>query len=305
MTDYSAAKQILKRQNISFEENYPLAKHSSFRIGGEAALAVFPKTDTELEEAIIILKENGARAEIIGNASNILFTDGVVDRAFVFTTGISGYFFEDNYLVCKCGASFTAMAKKAADMGLSGLEFAYGIPGTVGGAVFMNAGAYGSCVSEVLVSSRVFDADSGKIRELSLEEHKFDYRKSVFMDMPSLVSLEATFGLKEGNTEEIFEKMNGFISSRKEKQPLEYPNAGSYFKRPVRYFAGKLIEDCGLKGFRIGDAAVSEKHAGFVINLGHATANDVLALEDEIKNRVYKTYGVLLEREVRVIGKDD
>ena len=123
--------------------------------------------------------------------------------------------------------------------------------------------------------------------------------------MPSLVSLEATFGLKEGNTEEIFEKMNGFISSRKEKQPLEYPNAGSYFKRPARYFAGKLIEDCGLKGFRIGDAAVSEKHAGFVINLGHATANDVLALEDEIKNRVYKTYGVLLEREVRVIGKDD
>lgn len=304
MTEYGIVKSILKTQGIRFEENYSLSKHSSFRIGGCAALAIFPQNETEFIGAVVALKENRIKTEMIGNASNILFADGLIDRAFIFTSGLSEYYFKDNFLFCQCGASFTAMSKKAADRGLSGMEFAYGIPGSVGGAVFMNAGAYGSCVSEILVSSTVFDMESTQIRELTLEEHKFDYRKSCFMDSANLVCLGAKFELKQGNKADIIVKMNEFINSRKEKQPLEYPNAGSYFKRPEGHFAGKLIEDCGLKGFRIGDAAVSQKHAGFIVNLGNATAGEVLALEDEIKSKVLKTYGVLLEREVRVITND-
>ena len=304
MTGYDIVKSILRSQNIRFEENYSLTKHSSFRIGGCAALAIFPENDAELIEASVALKENKIKAEIIGNGSNILFADGLIDRAFIFTSGLSEYHFKDNFLFCQCGASFTAMAKKAADGGLSGLEFAYGIPGSVGGAVFMNAGAYGSCVAEILVSSTVLDLESAEVKEMSLEEHKFDYRKSSLMDSERIVCLGAKFKLEAGDKSEILVKMNEFMSSRKEKQPLEFPNAGSYFKRPEGYFAGKLIEDCGLKGFRIGGAAVSQKHAGFIVNLGGATANDVLVLEAEIKDRVFKAYGVLLEREVRVITND-
>ena len=297
-------KALLNQAGINFEENYPLAKHSSFKIGGEAELAIFPEDEQTLVDALCILKENKVRTEIIGNASNVLFGDGVLNGAFVFTSKISVYSFDGERLSASCGASLTGMAKKAADRGLSGLEFAYGIPGSIGGAVYMNAGAYGSCVSEVLLSSRVLDVNTGKIFELNLSEHNFDYRKSVFMEREGLVCLGANFGLRIGEKESIYAKMNEFMTSRKEKQPLEYANAGSYFKRPEGHFAGKLIEDCGLKGFSIGGAAVSPKHAGFIINLGGATASDVIALEGEIKRRVFECFGVTLEREVRIISND-
>ena len=297
-------KALLKQAGIGFEENYPLAKHSSFKIGGEAELALFPENEKMLVVALNLLKENKVRTEIIGNASNVLFGDGVLNGALVFTSKMTDHSFNGEILFASCGASLTAMAKKAADRGLSGLEFAYGIPGSIGGAVYMNAGAYGSCVSEVLLSSRVFDVNSGEIFELDPTGHKFGYRKSVFMEREGLVCLGASFGLCVDNKEAICGKMNEFMASRKAKQPLEYANAGSYFKRPEGYFAGKLIEDCGLKGFSIGGAAVSSKHAGFIINLGGATASDVMALEEEIKCKVFERFGVMLEREVRIISNE-
>ena len=292
----------LEKTNVRFCLDYDTSLASSFRVGGRAELAVFPKNAQELLTALSLASRDGVRSEVIGNASNILFADGALSGVFIFTSGHKEYEFSDTRLICRCGASLTAMAKKAADNGLSGLEFAYGIPGTVGGAVYMNAGAYGSSVSEVLVSSTVYDKKSGRAFQLSAEKHGFDYRKSVYMDHDDWVCLTAEFSLKRDNKENILARMNEYISSRKAKQPLEYPNAGSYFKRPEGHFAGKLIEDCGLKGFSVGDACVSEKHAGFIINKGNATAGDILALEAEIKRRVYEAYGVALEREVRYVS---
>ena len=292
----------LEKTNVRFCLDYDTSLASSFRVGGRAELAVFPQNAEELLTALSLASREGMRSEVIGNASNILFADGALSGVLIFTGGHNEYEFSDTRLICRCGASLTAMAKKAADNGLSGLEFAYGIPGTVGGAVYMNAGAYGSSVSEVLVSSTVFDKKSGRAFRLSAEEHCFDYRKSIYMDHDNWVCITAEFALKRDNKENILARMNEYISSRKAKQPLEYPNAGSYFKRPLGHFAGKLIEDCGLKGFSVGDACVSEKHAGFIINKGNATAGDILALEAEIKRRVYETYGVVLEREVRYIS---
>ena len=298
----SELKSLLEKCNIKFCEKYDLSKCSSFRIGGMAELAVFPKSRIELIEAIALMDDANVRCEIIGNASNVLFSDAGFDGAILFTGGVSDYCFDGTKLTCSCGASFTGMAKKAADMGLSGLEFAYGIPGTVGGAVYMNAGAYGSCVSDVLVSSLVYDRKTREVFKLTGEKHLFDYRRSIYMDNSSFICLGATFDLSEADSSEIYAKMDEYISSRKEKQPLEYPSAGSYFKRPEGYFAGKLIDDCRLKGFCVGGAAVSEKHAGFVINLGGATAADVLNLEEEVKKKVWETFGVELEREVRIIN---
>ena len=294
--------RYLEEKNIKFCRDYDTSLASSFRVGGRAEIAVFPENEEQLSGLFSLTSKEGVRTETVGNASNILFADGSLDGVFVFTGGLKDYSFSDTRLICQSGVSLTAMAKKAADNGLSGLEFAYGIPGTVGGAVYMNAGAYGSSVSEVIVSSRVLDKRSGKIFSLGADEHGFDYRKSVYMDNDDWVCLGAEFSLKKDAKENIFAKMNEYISSRRAKQPLEYPNAGSYFKRPEGHFAGKLIEDCGLKGFSVGDASVSEKHAGFVINKGNATAADILSLEAEVKRRVFEAYGVALEREVRYIS---
>ena len=187
----------------------------------------------------------------------------------------------------------------AANASLSGLEFARGIPASVGGAVFMNAGAYGGQMSDIVAYTTALDTESGEI--IQLTEHSFSYRESIYMKNPALVCLGAELRLRSGDSREINEKMREYTAKRREKQPLEFPSAGSYFKRPEGYFAGKLIEDCGLKGLCVGGAAVSEKHAGFLINLGSATAADVLELEKRVIDTVYEKFGVTLEREVRVI----
>jgi len=292
---------ILEAKKIKYEKDYDLSRASTFKVGGRISVAVFPKSVEELVSAFELFDRNNIRCEVVGKASNVLFGDGNLFGAIIFTGGVCNWSFDGTKIFTDAGASFTMLAKKAADMGLSGLEFAYGIPGTVGGAVYMNAGAYGSCVSNVLVSSKVYDRQTGNIFDILLDEHDFDYRKSTYMDNPSYVCLGAVFELVEGNKDEIYSKMDSFITSRKEKQPLELPNAGSYFKRPEGYFAGKLIEDCGLKGYRIGNAAVSEKHAGFIVNLGGASAQDILALEEAVRIRVYEQFGVILEREVKTI----
>jgi len=291
--------EILKLENIDFRENESVALHSSFKIGGIAKISVFPDSREKLLTVLSALKKQNIKFEVIGNASNILFAFDFYDGAIVFTSGISDVEFFENRVRAACGVSLTYLAQLAAKKSLSGLEFAYGIPALVGGAVYMNAGAYGSSVSDVLVNSLAYDCDTDEVIEII--DHRFGYRESIYMKNTNFICLEATFSLTPAPEDQIREKMQENMRSRREKQPLEYPSAGSYFKRPKESFAGKLIEDCGLKGERIGDAEVSVKHAGFIINRGRATAKDILALEEKIKERVMSRFGVELEREVRLI----
>lgn len=291
--------EYLKLEDIDFLENEDISSRSSFKVGGKAALAVFPSNKDKLLNILSELSRKNIKFEVIGNASNILFGFDFYDGVLVFTGGISQIEFLGNTVKASCGVSLTYLAELAARNSLSGLEFAYGIPALIGGAVYMNAGAYGSSVSDVLKTSKAYDCQTGQI--VDIINHGFGYRESIYMKKPNLICLEAVFELKESAQETIRAKMQENMRSRKENQPLEFPSAGSYFKRPKDSFAGRLIEDCGLKGTRVGDAEVSVKHAGFIINRGKATAEDILALEEKIKGKVMSRFGIMLEREVRLI----
>ncbi|MBQ9783248.1 MAG: UDP-N-acetylmuramate dehydrogenase [Clostridia bacterium] len=289
----------LTESGIEYRRNTSLKPFSTFRVGGEGVLVILPDSRETLCRAVAILRERETPFEVIGNGSNVLFGDGTLERVLIVTRGIAALQQTGNQITAGCGASLAALAACAAEASLSGLEFARGIPGTVGGALFMNAGAYGGAMSDVVTESLALDTESGRL--LTLTDHGFGYRTSVYMNNPRLICLGGTFSLTPGDKRAIEEKMRELAVSRKEKQPLEYPSAGSYFKRPEGHFAGKLIEDCGLKGTRIGGAAVSQKHAGFLINLGGATAEDVLRLEELVRAQVLSRFGVELEREVRWI----
>ena len=287
--------------NIPYKTDLPLSEHSTFRIGGRAALALLPRSCEEMISAIKLAKSSGEKYAVIGNGSNILFSDAGYDGIIILTEKMTRFSVKENRISAGCGLSFTRLAVIAKDSYLTGLEFAYGIPGTVGGAVYMNAGAYGGETRDVLDSAIVFNSADGSVKEYKNSDCGFDYRASVFSKNDDLTVLSADFVLKSGNQSEIVDKMSDLMSRRKEKQPLEYPNAGSTFKRPEGYFAGKLIEDSGLKGYRIGGAVVSPKHAGFIVNAGGATADDVLCLIDHIKETVFRNYGVMLECEIKYI----
>lgn len=288
----------LKKENIPHATEECVTARSSFKVGGIAALAVYPKSAEQLIGALRILHRHGLRYEVLGNCSNVIFAFERFEGALIFTDGICELSVEGQRIKAACGRSLTGLAATAAAHSLSGLEFAYGIPALVGGAVYMNAGAYGGEIASVLEYSLAYDCDSDSV--IRLDENSFGYRHSVYMERP-LICLEAGFALRTGNESEIRALMRRNMDARAEKQPLDLPSAGSYFKRPVGHFAGKLIEDCGLKGMRIGGAQVSEKHAGFIVNAGGATADDILALEEKIKEIVMSRYGVELQREVRLI----
>ena len=290
-------------------ENEPLSKHSSFKIGGEARYAIFPKNKNEMITTIETVKHNNVKFAIVGNGSNLLFDDDGFDGAIIFTKNMSSTEYihsaSGTFIRAECGKSLTELASETGKKhSLTGLEFAYGIPGTLGGAVYMNAGAYGGQMSDVVIETEYFDPSTNEIKVISKEEHDFSYRHSIFEDHPEYVILSTLIELKEGNAEEIFATMSKNMSARKEKQPLEYPNAGSTFKRPGgNLFAGKLIEDSGLKGYTVGGAQVSEKHAGFTINRGGATCRDVLAVIEHTKATVLEKFGVELECEVIYIPR--
>ena len=297
MNDAIAAK--FENEKIEYKRDFELASSSSFKIGGYCAMAVFPRSAAELVSALRTLDGAGICTEIIGRGSNLLFADGKIDAALVFTGRINSFEINGVDLRADCGASLAALSHTCADRGLSGLEFACGIPGSVGGAVYMNAGAYGGAISDMLVSSVAYDRKRGELTEVT--DHNFDYRHSVYMDSPELICLQACFKLTEGDVDAIKARNSELLDQRRQKQPLNFPSAGSYFKRPEGYFAAKLIDDLGLKGTRVGDAAVSEKHAGFIVNLGCATFDDVMRLEEIIKSAVLKEFGIELCREVRII----
>ena len=291
-------------KDVEIRVNEPLSKHSSFRIGGGAKYALFPKNREELIFAVNTCIHKGQRYLIVGNASNLLFDDKGFDGVVIFTAKMTAteYLHKNNevYIKAECGKSLTELSSEAGKKhSLRGLEFAYGIPGTVGGAVYMNAGAYGGQMSDVVVETEAYDVKAQKTVTIKGDEHKFSYRHSLFAENTELIVLSTTMKLTLGDAEEIFSKMNKNMNSRKEKQPLELPNAGSTFKRPGEsIFVGKLIEEAGLKGYSVGGAQISEKHAGFTVNKGGATAADVLSVVEHTKDVILEKYGVSLESEI-------
>ena len=284
-------------------KNEPLKNHTSFRIGGAVDVLFLPSNVKDIMTCIDICKKNNTNFFVMGNGSNILAKDtgyrGVVIKITKNMNEIE--MVDDGTVYAQSGVSLKALSKYFLEKGLKGFEFADGIPGTLGGAISMNAGAYEEEMKMVVSNVNVFDIATNKTMTLSNEEMKFGYRHSIAKEKDMII-LMSSFRLKKGNKEDIQSKINRLNSQRQEKQPLDYPSAGSTFKRPQGYFAGKLISDSGLKGFAIGGAQVSKKHAGFIINTGNATAEDVLNLIAHIKNEVNKNYKILLEEEVVIIG---
>ena len=300
MSDIAALVRALRAEQLPALQGEPLSRHTTFQIGGPAAVFCRPETPAQLLRMLELCREHGVRSYLLGNGSNTLFSDAGFDGAVVCTVEmkrpvtVSG-----NVLRAAAGAPLGAVCRKAQQAGLAGLAFAFGIPGTVGGAVYMNAGAYGGELKQVLrrvtFLDRALRLDSLPVQELAL-----GYRTSRF-ETEGGVILEAEFSLTPGDPAAIEAEMQELMARRREKQPLELPSAGSTFKRPQGAFAGALIEQAGLRGFAVGGAAVSTKHCGFVVNTGGATCADVVALTEEIARIVYEKTGYRLEREIRVV----
>lgn len=296
---YDFLRSQVSEEYIKADE--PMAKHTTFRVGGNADFFVEAGSPEELSNIIKYLKQTERSYLILGNGSNLLVGDkGYEGVVLHLGSRFNRIETEGNTVTAQAGALLSAVSKAAARAGLTGLEFASGIPGTVGGAVVMNAGAYGGEMKQV-VSKVTVMTEEGEILELDNDTMEFGYRTSIIKNRP-FIALEAQLTLMPGEMAAIQEKMEDFAVRRKSKQPLEYPSAGSVFKRPEGYFAGKLIMDAGLRGYRIGGAQVSEKHCGFIINLGNATAADVSELIDEVTERVKEQFSVTLEPEVIRIG---
>ena len=297
---YYNLTQILKEDNI--RRNEPMDKHTSLHIGGEADYFVNPSTIDEINAIINLCSSKSVPYYIMGNGSNLLVSDkGFRGLIIKLAEGFSEVDVDENGLVtAEAGILLSKLSSVVARKGFTGFEFAAGIPGTLGGAVVMNAGAYDGEMKHCIIKVKVMD-DEGRIFELSKEELELGYRSSI-LQKKSLVVIEAVLKLENGITTDINKKINYLNSLRREKQPLDQFSAGSTFKRPVGYFAGKLINDAGLRGFQIGQAAVSEKHCGFVINKGNATAKDFLAVITEVIRIVFEKYGVKMETEVKFLG---
>lgn len=297
---YKKLSEIVGAEQILTEE--PMKKHTTFRIGGPADYLVLPQTAEEVAKIVALCKEQQEPWYIMGNGSNLLVSDeGVRGVVIQLLRNFNQIQVEGTQIRMQAGAQNAAVARQALDASLAGFEFAAGIPGTIGGAVVMNAGAYGGEMKDILKEVTVLDQE-GQIRTLPAEELELGYRTSIIARKGYLV-LEAVIELKPGNAEDIKAVMDDLKEKRVTKQPLEYPSAGSTFKRPQGYFAGKLIMDAGLRGFTVGGAQISEKHCGFVINKGNATAKDVTDLMEETKKIVMEKFGVVLEPEVKRLGQ--
>lgn len=281
----------------------PLAKHTSFRIGGPARRMAFPERTEQLVVLDGILREQGIRTVLLGNGTNILFPDEGLNAVVVATGEMKGVRrCGEDMLEAEAGISLARLATEAWQAELTGLEFAHGIPGSLGGGVVMNAGAYDGTLADVLSEVTALWPDG--IRTLTPNELRLSYRHSIFTDEPEAIVLRARLKLRRGEGTTIRIRMDELMERRRRSQPLEYPSAGSTFKRPPGHYAGALIESCGLKGLRIGGAEVSEKHAGFVINTGGATCSDVLQLIETVQRRVLEATGVTLEPEVRIVRQE-
>lgn len=283
--------------------NEPMKKHTTFKIGGPADIFVKVKTIQELKYVIDVAKKENAPVTVIGNGSNILVKDGGIRGIVVKPEFKEIEFIDEETIRVGAGVLLSKIANVAYEHELTGLEFAEGIPGTMGGAVRMNAGAYGKEIKSVIYSTTYIDKNS-EVKIANKLEHEFDYRKSRFAKNKDEIIVESIIKLEKGNKAEIKQKMDDDKKSRKLKQPLQYPNAGSVFKRGNDYITSMLIDKCGLKGYNVGDAYVSDLHAGFIINKQNATAKEVLELIEYIKKKVYKEFNKKIELEIEVLGED-
>lgn len=297
---YEYIKEIVPEENILFDE--PMSRHTTFRVGGEAKCLVKIDNKAQIMKLVPYLQLTGQEYFILGNGSNLLVGDrGYPGIIVKLDSSMGDVTVEGERLRVPAGTFLPKAAAVAREHGLTGLEFASGIPGTVGGGIVMNAGAYGGEMKQVVESVEVMNRE-GEILILDNDTMEFGYRTSVIKERPFIV-LEAVLRLQNGDKEEISRRMEEFAAKRREKQPLEFPSAGSTFKRPEGYFAGKLIMDANLRGYRIGGAQVSEKHCGFVVNCANATALDVRDVIEEVQRRVKEKFGVILEREVIYLGE--
>lgn len=299
-------RRALAQAGLPFAEQEPLAAHTTFRIGGPAAFWCTPRDQQQLIQTLACCRQAGVRVYLLGNGSNTLFADEGFDGAVVDLRGLNppvrtkedG---EQTLITASAGMTLGRLCGEAQQRALAGLEFACGIPGTVGGAVYMNAGAYGGELKDVLEQVTFLDEELN-LRTLPASQLEMGYRTSVFEKNPAWCILSATLRLQQGDAGAILAQMQDYLDRRKAKQPLEWPSAGSTFKRPEGHFAAALIDQCGLKGFSVGDAQVSEKHAGFLVNKGKATAADMCRLMDLVRERVLRETGVELEPEVKFLG---
>ena len=291
----------LQKNGIAFSTYEPMSRHTTFKIGGNADVFVLPKCEEELIFCVKTAEKCSISFCIIGNGSNLLVSDDGIEGAVICLLNMKEIKISGDTAVVSAGQSLMSFCMTLQRKGLSGLEFAYGIPGTVGGAVYMNAGAYGGEIKDRIVSVRYLDK-SGKICVLDREQMRLGYRNSIFQGNGGII-LSAEFRLNKDDSDKILERMNEYLSRRKEKQPVDLPSAGSTFRRPEGSFAGTLIEKSGLKGEKIGGAQVSEKHAGFVVNTGGATSRDVFSLIEKIQAKVLNDSGIKLQTEVIFIGR--
>lgn len=300
----SKLRDILEDKNFGkILYNEEMKNHTTFKIGGPVDAMIIPSREEEIIDAVKFLRDNNIDFMIMGNGSNILVKDGGIRGVVVkISEGFNSIEIEDKKVYCQAGALLSTISKRALGKNLKNFEFASGIPGTIGGAMVMNAGAYGGEMKDVVLKLKAIDK-KGNIREYSNEELNFKYRNSRVWD-EGLIVLSVELVLENGNYDEIKLKLDDLTHRRTSKQPLEYPSGGSTFKRPEGYYAGKLIDDAGLRGIRYRGAMVSEKHCGFIINIDNASCKDVLDLIDVVKKTVYDKYGVELEREIKLIGED-
>jgi UDP-N-acetylmuramate dehydrogenase len=290
-----------KYPDCSVDKEHLLAAHTTMRVGGKAALAIFPKSAEQLCFVLSLCSEYGIRHAVLGHGSNVVCSDEGYNGIVIRTERMNSVSVEGDNICADCGASLNALARAARDAALTGAEFLYGIPGSVGGACYMNAGAYGGQISDICVSVTAYDEIANKVIEYSRDECGFGYRQSIFHNNDVLTVLSCRIKLEKGCTEAITARMEELILARKTKQPLEYPSAGSFFKRCEGRFTAQLIDESGLKGLSVGGAQISEKHAGFLINRDNATCADIMALSDKVRAIIKERYGLDIEREVEYL----
>ncbi|MCC4325076.1 UDP-N-acetylmuramate dehydrogenase [Limosilactobacillus reuteri] len=289
--------------DIEIKQDEPLMNYTYTKTGGPADWLAFPETIDQVKELVDYVRKHEMGLTVLGNASNLIVGDGGIDDLTIILTRLNKIEVHDNKVTAQAGASYIATTEAARDGELTGLEFAAGIPGSIGGAVFMNAGAYGGETKNVVSEATVMLPD-GTIKHLTNEELDFGYRHSSIQDNNGVV-LDATFALKPGKYDDIKARMDDLNERREAKQPLDLPSCGSVFKRPEGYYAGKLIHDAGLQGYTSGGAQVSTKHAGFIVNINHGTAADYVNVIHHVQKTVKEKFGVDLETEVRIIGRQD
>lgn len=291
---------FLKDNNIDFLQNESLKKHTTFKVGGNAKYIAMPKTVQQAADLLRFLKENDINYYILGRGSNVIFKDSGFDGVIIKTVNLQQVkYIDETTVYVQSGVALNVLCKNLQEKSLEGLEFCYGIPGNIGGAVFMNAGAYGGEIADAVLQVEYID-ENCEVKTISAQECEFGYRHSIFQDKKWFIT-GCTLGLKKGDKQHISAFMEDIMQRRIDKQPLDKPSAGSSFKRPQGYFAAALIEQCGLKGCKIGGAQVSEKHSGFIVNTGNATCDDIVALAEYVEKVVFEKTGVKIEKEMIIV----